>query len=142
MLSGKPHLLMGFEPIRLPIVVPLVHLFGVWELPRGPVGACDADDCGWIGGWSEIGEELSGGEAGAGIDGVGSDFNEGDEDEGALGEARMRDFEAEFRKDEIAAEEEVEVDGAGAVGKAGGAVATEEALDGKERIEKDARGEI
>jgi hypothetical protein len=54
----------------------------------------------------------------------------------------MRDFEAGFREDEVGVEEEVEVEGAGAVGEGGGAVAAEEALDGKEGLEKDARGEI
>jgi hypothetical protein len=50
---------------------------------------------------------LRGGETGAGIDGIGGDFDKGDEDEGALGETGMRDFEIELRKDEVAVEEEV-----------------------------------
>jgi len=54
----------------------------------------------------------------------------------------MRDFEIELRKDEVAVEEEVEVEGARAVGEGGGAVAAEVALDGEERVEEDARGEI
>lgn len=89
----------------------------------------------------KIGEELCSGEAGARIDGVGSDFGEGDEDKGALGEAMMRDFEVELREDEVVVEEEIEVEGAGAVGDGAGAIAAEVALDGKERVEKDARGE-
>ena len=108
----------------------------------GPERACDADNRARIGGGREIGEELSGGEAGAGIDDAGSDFNEGDEDKGALGEAGMREFEVELREDEVSVEEEVEVEGARAVGEAGGAVAAEEALDGKQGVEEDARGEI
>ena len=72
---------------------------------------------------------------------MGSDFGEGDEDEGALGEAGVRDFEAGLREDEIAVEKDVKVEGAGTVGEGGGAVAAEEALDGKERFEEDARGE-
>ena len=115
---------------------------GGWELIGGPEGACDADDRAGIGCRGEIGEELGGGEARARIDGVGSYFNEGDEDEGALGQAGMRELEVELREDEVAAEDEIEVEGAGAVGEAGGAVAAEVALDGKEGVEKDARGEI
>jgi len=115
---------------------------GGLEQIGGPERACDADDRARIGGGWEIGEELSGGEAGAGIDDVGSDFNEGDKDESALGEAGMREFEVELREDEVAVEEEIEVEGARAVGEAGGAVAAEEALDGKQGVEEDARGEI
>jgi len=51
-------------------------------------------------------------------------------------------LEVELREDEVAVEDEIEVEGAGAVGEAGGAVAAEVALDGKEGVEKDARGEI
>jgi hypothetical protein len=89
-----------------------------------------------------IGEELRGGEAGAWINGIGGDFDKGDEDEGALGEAGMREFEVELREDEISVEEEIKVESTGAVGEGGGAVAAEVALDGKERVEEDARREI
>jgi hypothetical protein len=111
------------------------------ELIGWPKGTRDADDRTRIGG-SEVGEELRGGESGAGIDGIGGDFDKGDEDEGALGETGMRDFEVELREDEVAVEEEIEVEGARAVGEGDGAVAAEVALDGKERVEKNARGEI
>lgn len=90
----------------------------------------------------KIGEELRGGEAGAGIAGVGSDFGEGNEDEGALGEARVRDFEAGLQEGEIAVEKNVEVEGAGSVGDGGGAVAAEVTLDGEQGVEQGARGEI
>jgi len=59
-----------------------------------------------------------------------SDFVERDEDEGALGKARMRDLEIEFADDEITDEENVEIESAGAVGDAGGTVASKLALDG------------
>jgi hypothetical protein len=58
-----------------------------------------------------------------------------------LGEAWVRDFEAGLGDDEIAIEENVEVEGAGAVGNGGGAVAAEVALDGEERGEEIARKE-
>ena len=70
----------------------------------------------------EIGEELCGGEAGARIAEIGSDFGEGYEDEGALREAGMRNFKAGLRKDEIAVEENVEVEGAGGDSRGGTAV--------------------
>jgi len=114
---------------------------GELELIGWPKGTRDADDRVRIGG-SEVGEEFRGGEAGAGIDGIGGDFHKGDEDEGALCETGMRDFEVEFREDEVAVEEEIEVEGARAVGRGGGVVAAEVALDGQERVEDDARSEI
>ncbi len=86
-----------------------------------PKGACDGDD-----GWglrgsisTEFFEELRDGLAAAGIAEIGCDFVEGDEDEGTLGEARMGDFEAGFAKDEIAVEENVEIEGARAIGNTG-----------------------
>ena len=79
----------------------------------------------------EIGEELCGGEAGARIAEIGSDFGEGYEDEGALREAGMRNFKAGLRKDEIAVEENVEVKGAGAIADCGVAITTKESLDEK-----------
>ncbi len=96
-----------------------------------PKGACDGDD-----GWglrgsisTEFFEELRDGLAAAGIAEIGCDFVEGDEDKGALGEARMGDFEAGFAEDEIAVEENVEIEGARAIGNTGGAVAAEVAFD-------------
>ncbi len=96
-----------------------------------PKGACDGDD-----GWglrgsisTEFFEELRDGLAAAGIAEIGCDFVEGDEDKGALGEARMGDFEAGFAEDEIAVEENVEIEGARAIGDACGAVAAEFAFD-------------
>lgn len=106
------------------------------------MGACEANGRGWIGGGSQIGEELGGGEFGGRNAKVRSDFGKGDEDEGALGKAGMRDFEAGLVQDEIAIEEDVEVESARAVGPGGGAVAAKEALDGKKCVEKGTRGEI
>jgi hypothetical protein len=54
----------------------------------------------------------------------------------------MRDFEVEFREDEVAVEEEIEVEGARTIREGGGAAAAEVALDRKERVKEDARGEI
>lgn len=76
-----------------------------------------------------------------GIAEAGSDFVERDKNEGALGEARMRDFKAGLAEDEIAIEEDVEIESARAVGECGSAVAAEVALDGEEGIEEIARGE-
>ncbi len=132
---------MGFEPIRLPIVGVPCGFQGELELTSRPKGTRDADDRARIGG-SEVGEELRGGEAGARIDGIGGDFDKGDEDEGAPGETWMRDFEVELREDEVGVEEEIEVEGAGAIGKGGGSVAAEVALDGEEGFEEDARRKI
>ena len=70
------------------------------------------------------------------------DLSERDEDEGAGREAGMRDFEVGLGDDLIAEEEDVEVEGAGAVAKAGCAVAAEFALDGEEIFEEGARGEV
>jgi hypothetical protein len=73
---------------------------------------------------------------------MGSDFSKGNEDKGALGEAGVRDFEPGLRKEKIAVEKDVKVEGAGTVGEGGGAVAAEEALDGEKCVEEGARGEI
>jgi hypothetical protein len=92
--------------------------------------------------WLEIGEELRGGQAGGRNAEIGSDFGEREEDEGALSQAGMRDFEGRFRRDEIAVEKNVEVQGAGAVGDGARAIAPEEALDGEKIGKERARGEI
>jgi hypothetical protein len=107
MLSGEPPLLMGFEPSRLPFVGVCCGFPGELKRIDGPEGARDADDHAGIGGGWEISEKFGGGKSGARIDGVGRDFGERDEDEGTLGEARMRDFEVELREDEVAVEEQI-----------------------------------
>jgi hypothetical protein len=98
---------------------------------------------GWvrIGGGREIREELCSSEAGTRIAEIGSDFGEGYENKGALREAGMRNLEARLREDEIAVEENVEVEGAGAVGDSGGAITTEETFNKKEGGEEGARSE-
>lgn len=78
----------------------------------------------------EIGKELSGGQAGGRHAEIGSNFGERDQDERALGEAWMRNFEGRLGEDQIAIEEDVEIERTRAVGDGGGAVAAEDALDG------------
>lgn len=73
---------------------------------------------------------------------MGRDFGDRNEDEGALGEARMRNFESRVGENEIAIEQDVEVKGAGAIGDGGRAIAAEDALDGEENVEDRMRGEI
>jgi hypothetical protein len=82
-------------------------------------------------GGREIGEELCSGETGTGIAEIGSDFSEGYEDESALRKAGMRNFKAGLSDDEIAIEENVEVEGAGAIADCGVAITTKESLDEK-----------
>ena len=61
---------------------------------------------------------------------------ERDEDKGALGKARVGDFKGGFAEDQVAIEEDVEVEGARAIGKAGDAVAAEFALEGEKSAEE------
>lgn len=116
------------------------------ELPRiaCPVRALDGND-GWGDrfaiGW-QAGEELGHGAPGAGIAQVGRDFMERNQDKGALGKARVGDFQGGFAEDQVAIEEDVEVESARAVGKAGDAVAAEFALEGKKSAEELKRAEI
>lgn len=65
-----------------------------------------------------------------------------DEDKGAPGKARMRDLQAGFAKDQVAIEEDVEIEGPRAVGKVGDAVAAEFALEGEKSAEQFERAEI
>jgi len=96
----------------------------------------------WRDGWvrdnrgREVSEEMCSGETGTRISESGSDFVEGHEDEGALCETGMGNFKAGLREDEIAVEENVEVEGAGAVGDAVQAVAAKSALDFEEVFEE------
>jgi hypothetical protein len=92
-------------------------------------------------GGSEIGEELSGGEAGTGIAQIGSNFGEGHEDESTLRETWMRNFKAGLREDETCVEENVEIEGAGAVGGRGVTITTKETLDEEESGEEGSRSE-
>jgi hypothetical protein len=84
---------------------------------------------------------LCSGKTGTRVAEIWSDFGEGYEDEGALREAGMRNFKAGLRKDEIAVEENVEVEGAGAVGDGCVAITAEEALDEKEGGEEGSRSQ-
>jgi hypothetical protein len=92
--------------------------------------------------WRENGKKFGGDEAGGWNAEIGRDFGERYEDEGALSEPRVRDFEAGLCKHETAREKDVEIEGAGAVGDGGGAVAAEEALDGEKRVKERARRKI
>ena len=73
---------------------------------------------------------------------MGRDFIERHEDEGALGEARVRDLKAGVCEDHVAVENKVEIEGAGAVGRAGGAIAAEFEFDGEKRVEQIAWGKM
>jgi len=70
------------------------------------------------------------------------DLGEWDQDEGSLGKARVRDFESRLVEDEVAEEENIEVEGAGAVGDAEGALAAEVVLNGEKGFEERARRHI
>jgi hypothetical protein len=84
---------------------------------------------------------MCSGETGTRIAESGSDFVEGHEDEGALCETGMGNFKAGLREDEIAVEENVEVEGAGTVGDGGGAIPAEDTFDEKEGCEEGSRSE-
>lgn len=99
------------------------------------MGACDADDGSRLG-CGKIGEELRDADAREGNAKSGCDFGERNEDKGALGKTRVRDFEAGIGKDEIVVEEKVEVEGARAIEGSAGAIAAEEAFDGEKSVEK------
>ena len=59
-----------------------------------------------------------------------------DENEGTLGEARMRKREIELGQDQIAHQDQVEIEGAWAVGSGACAIAAEVVLDGEEELEE------
>jgi hypothetical protein len=67
---------------------------------------------------------------------LGCDLAERDEDKGALDKTWMRDDKTRPANDEIAVEQNVEVEGAGAVGEAEDAVAAEVPLDEEQSAEK------
>ena len=86
----------------------------------------------------KLSDHLGHGVSAARIEDTGGDLVERNKDKGALGEARMRDDETGSADDEIAIEENVEVEGAGAVGDAGDADAAEFLFDeehGAEQLE-------
>ena len=64
------------------------------------------------------------------------DFVERDENEGAFGEARVRDDKVSPTDNEVAVEQDVEIEGARAVGDAGGAVAAKVLFDEEKRAEQ------
>jgi hypothetical protein len=76
-----------------------------------------------------------------GVDGGGGDLGEGQKDEGALVEARVRDEEARRGDDAVLVEQEVEVEGAGGGVLAGGAHAAMGGFDGKQGLEQGLVGE-
>ena len=87
------------------------------------------------------GEQLGDGASAARVEGVGGDFVERDEDEGTFGEARVGNLQMCFVQYQVAEEEEVEIEGAGAVRDARGAVPPEVYLDGEQALEQRARCE-
>jgi hypothetical protein len=76
------------------------------------------------------------------MESVRRDFVKRNENKGALSQAGMGNFEVRLAEAEIAVEENVEVEGARAVGEARGAVAAELLLDGQQGAEQLARGEL
>jgi len=89
----------------------------------------------------EVCEKFDGCKTGERNAEIGGDFRERDKDEGALRQARMRNFEGRLRRDEIAVEEDVEVEGARAIGDGARTIASKTALDGEKRIKKWVRSE-
>lgn len=98
---------------------------------RGPVRAFDGND-GRIkrfGGPAESLEDLGNGAAGTGIVKTRGDFVEGNEDEGALSESRVRELKSVKAEDEVVVKNEIEIEGARTVGDGEEAVAAEGELD-------------
>jgi len=67
---------------------------------------------------------------------VGCDFIQRNEDEGSLSQARMRNLEAGLGENKIAVEQEVEIEGAWAVGNRARAIASEETLNREKRVKE------
>lgn len=80
--------------------------------------------------------------SGPGVNGMRGYLAERDEDEGALGHARVRDFEAGQADVDVVEEKDVEVERPGAVGDSCRAVAAEFELDGEKAVEQGLRGKI
>jgi len=74
------------------------------------------------------------------VNSPGADFGEGDEDEAAEGQARMRDVEFGRVNDGVGVKKNVDIDEAGAFGNA--ALATEGAFDGENRFHQVLRRQI
>lgn len=70
------------------------------------------------------------------------DLIERDEDEGALGQAGVGNFQIRFADAEIAVEENIEIEGARTVGETRGAVAAKLLFDGQQGVEQRARSEL
>jgi CO/xanthine dehydrogenase Mo-binding subunit len=73
---------------------------------------------------------------------MGSNLSERDKNEGALGKARMRDFEAVLADVSVIEHQNVEVERARAVGDAGRAVAPELVFDGEQGLQQIVRSEL
>jgi len=111
----------------------------LFDAPETALGADDGIGFG-IGGLIE--QQLRYGASGAGIAEMGRDLAEGNKNEGALIETWVRDFEAGDGENEIAVEEDIEVEGARAAGGRGAAVAAEFNFNGEERAEQSERGKV
>jgi hypothetical protein len=72
---------------------------------------------------------------------MGRNFVQGNKNKGALGKARVRNFESRFAEHKIAVENEIEIESTRAVGDGVEAVAAEFLLDGEKCAEKLERGE-
>ncbi len=79
---------------------------------------------------AESGEEIASGATKEGMEEVGGDLGEGNEDEGALVEAGVREDQGRGVEDEVVVEKKIEVEGAGSVGE--GADAAERGFDGEQ----------
>jgi hypothetical protein len=72
---------------------------------------------------------------------MGGNFREGDQDEGSFGHARVGDFEIRLADGQVAEEQDVQIEGAGAVLETGSPLATELLLDAEQAVEEFAGGE-
>jgi hypothetical protein len=68
-------------------------------------------------------------------------LREGDEDEGALVKARMRDFQGGLIQNQVTIKDDIEIEGTGAVGDGGRTVAAEVMLDFEQVAEEFERRE-
>jgi hypothetical protein len=78
----------------------------------------------------------------AGVQGLGRNGVEGNEDEGPLGKTRMRNLQSRLTDLDAAKEQNVQIKCARTVGKAGGAVAAEFLFDAQQAIQQGVRVEI
>lgn len=107
-----------------------------------PVFRLDLHGCLARGGRRQGFKKPGHGLPGAGIAEIGRDLVEGNENEGAFGKAGVGQLKTGCADDQIAIEEQVKVERAGAVGRVTGTVAAEFVLNIEEGGEEIARGEM